>query len=510
VAYTEDGGHARIFYITLGYRLVDLDATTGQPLADFGVDGVVDLKALLDQNVDLDAAQIGASSAPLVINNTLVVGSAFPSGAAPSSPEMIKGHILGIDLGTGERKWIFHTVPQSDEFGNETWLRESWRYTGNTGAWAQASGDPDLNMVYVPVEAATGDFYGGHRPGDNLFSQSLVALDASTGLRQWHFQMVKHGVWDYDPPAPPVLFNSRQNGVTIPAVAQVSKQGFVYAFDRRDGKPLWPIEDRPVPQSTAPGEISSPTQPFPTKPMPFTPQGMSEAQLNDLTAEVFAEAKRIAGNYTMGPLYTPPSLVTESNHGTLVMPSAFGGANWPGAVVDLETGVLYVSASHDPGVMGLRSSDRSTMNLVSGGIRYRGPFGLPLTKPPYGTITAIDMNSGEHLWRIANGDTPARIADHPKLKGVQIPRTGQAERVGLLVTKSLLFAGEGSGLYVANGGGPMLRAHDKQSGEILWEFRLPANQSGLPMTYAINGEQYIVIPIGAQGYPGELIAFKLP
>ena len=463
----------------------------------------------LNQNINLVNDPVGNSSPPVVVNDVLVVGPAFAAGRAPLSPEMVKGHIAAYDIRTGERRWIFHTVPQPGEYGYGTWLQRSADYSGNVGAWAPLSADPELNMVYIPVEAATGDFYGGHRPGDNLFSQSLVALDASSGERVWHFQTIRHGIWDYDPPAPPVLLDIRVGARTIPAIAQVSKQGFTYTFDRRNGEPAWPIEDRPVPQTDVPGERTAATQPFPTKPAPFTHQGMDESLLNDFTPKINAEARRIASLYTMGPLYTPPTLVTEDNYGTLMMPGPTGGANWQGAVVDPETAYLYVSASHYPGAVGLVQSDLSQMNYVAGGPRLGGPFGLPLTKPPYGTITAIDMNRGEHVWQIANADTPYDIANHPMLQGIELPRTGHAERVGLLVTKALLFAGEGSGLYVASGGGPMFRAHDKATGEILWEYKLPARQTGLPMTYAINGEQYIVVPVGAQGQPGKLVALKL-
>ena len=514
VAYGLVEGEARVFYITPGYRLIGLDANTGLPLRGFGDDGIVDLKQGLDQKLDLVNEGIGASSAPLLVNGVIVVGAAFGPGGAPDSPKMISGHVRGYDAVTGKRRWIFHTIPQAGEEGNETWQENSWIGAGNTGVWAQLSADPELDMVYLPVEAARGDYYGGHRPGDNLYSQSLLALDASTGEKAWHFQMIHHGIWDYDPPAPPLVFDiadpRNMNGIKTPVVAQISKQGFIYAFDRRDGTPIWPIEERAVPQTTVETEWTSPTQPFPTKPKPFAPQGMTEASLNDMTPEIFAEAKRIAANYTMGPLYTPPTRMSDTNKGTLLRPSAVGGANWPGGVLDHETGYLYVSASTYPFPVGLGESDRSTMDLV--GIRQgmKGPFGLPLTKPPFGTITAIDMNSGEHIWQIANADTPEKFVNHPKLADVDIPRTGHDERVGLLVTGSLLFAGEGSGLYVADGGGKIFRAHNKKTGEILWEFELPATQTGLPMTYAVDGEQYIVVPVGGEGHAGELVGFKIP
>ncbi len=509
VAYGVRNNQARIYYITPGYRLIGLDANTGIPLPEFGEDGVVDLKLGLDQKLDLVNEGIGASSAPIFVNGVIVVGAAFGPGGAPESPKMISGHVRGYDAITGKRRWIFHTIPQAGEPGNDTWQENSWIGAGNTGVWAQLSADPELDMVFLPVEAARGDFYGGHRPGDNLYSQSLLALSASTGEKAWHYQMIHHGIWDYDPPAPPLVFDIDNDGKRTPVVSQVTKQGFLYTFDRRNGQPIWPIEEQVVPQSNIPGESTSPTQPFPTKPEPFAPQGMSESSLIDLTPEILEEAKRIAANYTMGPLYTPPTVITASNKGTFLRPSAFGGANWPGGVVDLETGYLYVSASTYPYPVGLGKSERSTMDLVTIRQKFEGPFGLPLTKPPFGTITAIDMNTGDHVWQIANADTPAEIAAHPKLAGIDLPRTGHDERVGLLVTGSLLFAGEGSGLYVADGGGKMFRAHDKKSGEIIWEFELPASQTGLPMTYAVDGEQFIVVPVGGEGHAGELVGLKL-
>ena len=509
VAYGVVDGLARIFYITPGYQLVSLNASTGRPIPAFGDLGVVDLKRNLDQNIDPVSGRIGASSAPILVNGVVVIGAAFGPGGAPDSPKMISGHIRGYDAATGKRRWIFRTIPQSGEAGNETWLENSWIGAGNTGVWAQLSGDSDLNMVYLPVEAARGDYYGGHRPGDNLYSQSLLALNAGTGEKVWHFQMVHHGIWDYDPPAPPLLFDIQEDGIRTPVVTQVSKQGFLYTFDRRNGVPIWPIEERAVPQSTIATEWTAPTQPFPTRPKPFAPQGMSEASLNDLTPEIYAEAKKIARNYTLGPLYTPPTVLTDYNKGTLLRPSAVGGANWQGAVVDRKTGFLYVSASTYPYPVALGKSERSSMDFVAVREKFEGPFGLPLTKPPFGTITAIDMNTGDHVWQIANADTPDSIANHPKLAGVNLPRTGHDERVGLLVTGALLFAGEGSGLYAAEGGGTKFRAHDKLNGEILWEYELPARQTGLPMTYAVQGEQYLVIPVGGEGHPGELIALKL-
>jgi quinoprotein glucose dehydrogenase len=445
-----------------------------------------------------------------VVNDVVVVGSAFPAGGAPPKKEMPVGNVTGYDANTGERLWIFRTIPQPGEFGNETWLEKSWQYTGNVGVWAPMSADPQLGYVYLPVEAPTGDFYGGHRPGDNLYSQSLVCLDARTGERVWHFQTVHHGIWDYDLPAPPVLIDINVDGRDIPAVAQITKQGFTFVFDRRNGEPVWPIDERPVQASVLPGEITAATQPYPTLPETFEPQGVTAENLNDLTPEILAEARAIAGEYTMGPLYTPPTERTDSNKGTLFAPASVGGANWQGAVADPESGILYVSSTSSAGIIGMISDpDRSNMRYVVGREQLRGPFGLPLLKPPWGRITAIDLKTGKKLWVMANGDTPDEVLNHEKLAGIDLPRTGHDDRVGLLVTKSLLFAGEGSGLYVATQGGTMFRAHDKQTGEILAEVDMDIRQSGIPMTYAVNGKQYIVVAAGAPNQAGQLVALTV-
>jgi quinoprotein glucose dehydrogenase len=421
------------------------------------------------------------------------------------------GNVTAFDAVTGDKLWMFRTVPQPGEFGNDTWLDDSWTYTGNVGVWPPMSADTENGLIYLPLEAATGDVFGGHRAGDNLFSQSLVCLDARTGKRVWHYQTVHHGIWDFDLPAPPVLLDITVDSRSIPAVAQVTKQGFVFVFDRHSGEPVWPIIERPVPQSDVPGERTSATQPFPTLPEPFEPQGVSEARLNAMTPEIFAESRRIARNYKLGPLYTPPSKATASSYGTLMAPSTSGGANWQGAVADPETSVLYVSSTSTVGVVGLvRDPQRSDMDYIGLRRDVEGPFGLPLVAPPWGRITAIDLNTGKHLWMVANADTPAEVRNHEKLQGVDIPRTGHDDRVGLLVTRSLLFAGEGSGLYGASGGGNMFRAHDKQTGEILAELDLGARQTGVPMTYAIAGRQFIVVAVGAPGRAGELVAISLP
>jgi quinoprotein glucose dehydrogenase len=506
VAYRRDGSGEYVYVITPGYRLVALYAKTGRQVRGLGEGGIVDLMRDFDQDVDLVNDPVGASSPPIVVNGVVIVGSAFAASFAPRSKAMIKGHVRGYDAQTGKRLWTFHSIPGDGEYGNDTWDDDAWRYTGNAGAWAPISADPELNYVYVPMEAATGDLYGGHRPGDNLFSQSLVCLDAATGERVWHFQTVHHGIWDYDLPAPPVVLDIDVRGRVIPAVAQVTKQGFTFVFDRRSGEPVWPIEERPVPQSDVPGERTAPTQPFPTRPAPFERQGVTLDDLNDLTPEILAEAKRLVKRHRLGPLYSPPSAVSATNDGTLIAPFSSGGANWQGGVADPETGMLYVASTATIGNLALETDAASEMRYVRANRQAPRPFGLSLGKPPWGRITAIDLNTGEHVWTIANGDTPAYVREHEKLAGRDLPRTGHNERAGLLVTRSLLFAGEGSGLYVADEGGRMLRAHDKATGEILFEMELPARQSGIPMTYAVDGRQYIVVAAGAPETPGELVA----
>ena len=506
-------GKDRVFYITPGYQLIALNAATGHLINEFGQKGMVDLKDGLGDHVDPITTPIGSTSPPIIVNDIVVVGSCFPPGLSPPSKNQVRGDIMGYDVRTGEQLWIFHTIPQKGEYGNETWKNNSWQYTGNVAAWTPLTADPELGYVYIPLEAATGDFYGGHRPGDNLFSQSLVCLNAKTGERVWHYQIVHHDIWDYDLPAPPVLADIKVDGQDIKAVIQVTKQAFVFVFDRVTGKPVWPIEERQVPPSDVPGEITSPTQPFPSKPLPFDRQEYSEDILIDFTPEIRKEALKIASNYRKGSIYTPIGVVNPPEElATLMLPSPVGGANWQGAVLDPETNILYVSSTTILRPIGLQKEpDVSDMNYVAwGGNGLEGPFGLPLVKPPWGRITAINLNTGEHQWMIANANTPDWVRNHAKLKGIDLPRTGAPDRVGLLITKSLLFAGEGAGLYsAAGGGGNIFRAHNKATGEIVAEIELPANQAGIPMTYSINGKQYIVIAIGAKGHPGELVALSL-
>jgi quinoprotein glucose dehydrogenase len=542
LAYWSDGkGDERILLVSPGYQLIALNARTGAPIPEFGVHGIVDLTEGLDRAV-VKPGQIGDSSPAIVVRDTVVVGAALQAGTAPSSKENVPGYIRGFDVRTGKRMWTFKTIPRPGEFGNETWENDSWKYTGNTGAWAPLSGDEELGYVYIPVEMPTGDFYGGNRHGSNLFSDSLVCLDARTGKRIWHYQLVHHDVWDWDVAAPPILADITVGGKKIKAVAQVTKQAFTYVFDRVTGEPVWPIVERPVPQSDVPGEKTSATQPFPTKPAAFDRQGMSIDDLIDFTPELRAAAIKIASQYKLGPLYTPPIVAdTNGKLATMMLPSHLGGGNWPGGALDAETGVLYVASVTQQDALALSAADpkRSDMGYVGGGARGGrggsqgtaamfvdenaaglrpgpktnvGPQGLPLIKPPWGRITAIDLNSGEHVWMIPNGHPPDYVKDHPAMKGIDLSNAGRPSRSPLMVTKTLLFGADGNNLFVtpAGGGGNLFRAIDKKTGRVIHEMALPAMATGIPMTYMVNDRQFIVVAIGAQGVPASLVALALP
>jgi quinoprotein glucose dehydrogenase len=514
VAYWSDGqGDDRIYVITPAYHMVALDAHTGREIESFGTNGVVDLRLELDRPVNLIEDVIGSSSPPVIARDVIVVGAALAVGSRPPSMENVPGHVRGYDVRTGERKWIFHTIPQEGEYGNETWEDGSWEYTGNAAVWPPFTVDVELGYVYLPVEDATGDYYGGHRPGDNLFSSSLVALNIETGERIWHFQMVHHDIWDYDAPTAPILTDITVDGRDIRAVAQITKQAFLYVFDRVTGEPVWPIEERPVPQGNVPGEWYSPTQPFPTKPAPFDRQGITMDDLIDFTPELRAEAEARVANVTLGPLFTPPSTVDgDGVGGTMMMPSQTGGANWEGGAFDPETGVIYIASKTDGGTLTLGPSNASDMNYVQsfggggrGGAAARPQrSGLPLIKPPWGRITAIDLNTGEHLWMQANGDATERVKNNPFLEGVEVGRWGKATRAGILVTRTLVLAGEGYG------GDPHFYAYDKATGEIIADLEIPGTQTSLPMTYMHEDEQYVVFTVGGGGQPAQLIAMTLP
>jgi quinoprotein glucose dehydrogenase len=533
LAYWSDGKEERIVYVTPGYQMIALDAKTGQRVRGFGRNGLVDLKLEMDQSIDLETGEVGLHAAPIIAKDVIVIGAAHLPGGQPKSRTHEKGYIRGYDARTGKRLWIFHTLPQPGEFGNETWERESSTYTGNVGVWAQMTIDEELGLLYLPVELPTGDFYGGHRPGAGLFGESLVALDLKTGRRKWHYQLVHHGIWDFDIPSAPILADITVDGRSIKAVAQPTKQNWLYVFDRITGQPVWPIEERPVAKSDVPGESTAPTQPFVTKPPPYDLQGVAIDDLIDFTPELRAEAVKLVSRYKIGPLFTPPPVSKwEGPLGLIMVPSGTGGANWPGGALDPETNILYLYSFRSPTVVGLiNDPSRSDMAFISGQARDPkappvaagagggeggGPAltvqGLPLLKPPYGSITATDLNKGEIVWQVAHGETPDAVRNHPALKGLNIPRTGRPNgRIGTLVTKTLVIAGEPGFFTMPNGQrGAMLRAYDKATGAEIGAVPMPAPSTGSPMTYMLNGRQYLVVAISGAGYSGELLAFRAP
>ncbi len=505
VAFWRDGDKKRVLTLTPGFFLVSLDAETGIPDPAFGENGRIDLMDGLRNADGFEDIDIGASAPPFVMNNVVVVGPAHRVGMRPRSKSNVKGDVRGFDVTTGRHLWTFHTIPERGEIGIETWLDDGVDFTGNAGVWAPMSGDPELGLVYLPVESATGDRYGGDRPGDNLFANALVALDIKTGERRWHFQLIHHDIWDWDNPAAPILADL-PNGRKV--VMQVTKQSWVYTFDRLTGEPIWPIEERPVPIGDVPGEWYSPTQPFPTRPAPFDRQGFTEEALVDFTPEILAEAKEAIKNFRYSDnVYAPPSLAkaADGTVGTLSLPSATGGANWEGAALDPETGLIYIPSRTDVAVLSVDNDPEADVAFSQAfGVRVPRVRGLPIVKPPYGRITAINMDSGDHVWQVANADTPASIANNPALAGLTIPRTGVATRSGLLLTKTLLFAGEGAG------GSNKFRAHNKQTGEIIAEFELPSTQTGQPFTYEHNGKQYVAMFVSGSGQVAQLVAYALP
>ena len=524
VAYWSEGsaGSDERVLAVVGPSLVAFNAKTGARYPDFGDGGVVNLT----QGYDVEGFGWRPwRSPPIVVNDVIVVGSNIRDISNATQPAMKAsrpGYVRGFDVRTGEQLWTFHTIPREGEFGNETWLtnpdedRPSWAYTGNTNMWAWPAGDEELGYVYLPLSTPTGDWYGGHRPGDNLFAESLVCLDAKTGERIWHFQAVHHGLWDYDFPAGPNLIDITVDGRAIKAVAIVSKQAFTYVFDRITGEPVWPIEERPVAKGDVPGEWYAATQPFPTKPPPFDRQGISIDDLIDFTPVLRQEAIAILDDYVYGPLFTPPTLVDErpgGKKGTIETPGLVGGANWTGAGVDPETGMLYVSSIRNPSTMGLVRSEhpRSDIDWVMKAVTLpEGPQGLPLLKPPYGQLVAIDLNAGDILWSTANGDGPR---EHPAIKHLNLPPLGQWGRVSPLITKTLVFLGDGSnrGAYLPSGaGGKMFRAYDKATGAVVSEMELPGAVTAAPMTYMVDGKQYIVVTVGWEEKPSEYLALALP
>ncbi|MCP5411367.1 MAG: PQQ-binding-like beta-propeller repeat protein [Alphaproteobacteria bacterium] len=531
LSYWTDGTEERILYVTPGYQLVALDAATGLPCPGFGVNGIVDLKKDNDQEIDPDGGEIGLNATPTVAGNVVVVGMAGQSGVVPGTRPRAKGFVRGFDARTGERLWIFHTIPRKGEFGYDTWLRpgEAEKAT-NTGAWAQISVDPELGLAYLGIEIPSADEVGIHRQGPGLFSGSLVAVDLHTGKRKWHFQLVHHDIWDRDVPCAAILCDIPHNGKIVKALAQPSKQCFLYVLNRETGEPIWPIEERPAPPpGDVPGEWYSPTQPIPTKPPAYDVQGVDESVIIDFTPELHAKGKQLISHYRHGPVYTPGTLASwDGNWGTLTSLATQGGTNWPGGCYDPESHFVYVFSETTvsptmivPSVPGTSDYEyvRTRSYPVPPGAKPSPDGfkpgdvtvdGLPLMKPPYGRLTAIDLTKGDIAWQVAHGETPDEIKNHPALKGLNIPRTGQPGLIGPTVTKSLLICGEPQFTTTVTGEkGAMLRAYDKATGDERGAVYMPAPQSGAPMTYMHKGKQYIVLPISGRGFPGELIAYRL-
>jgi len=510
IAYGVTASGPRIFIIR-GMLLYALDAKTGKPAEEFGEGGFVSLKEFGQGEAELGQGGIHSISPPVVCRDVVIIGSM--SGDNSRKKKEHPGDVLAFDTKTGKLNWTFHVVPRLHEFGSDTWENDSATYTGAANVWAPFSADDELGYVYLPTSTPTADWYGGARLGNGLFGESLVCVDATTGKRVWHFQAVHHGLWDYDFPAAPILADVTVNGKSIKSVLQLGKTGFVYSFDRVTGAPIWPIEERPVPKSDTPGERTSLTQPFPTKPAPFDRQGFTEADVIDFTPELKAEALELLKQYKLGPLFTPPSLVTADSRGTIVLPGWAGGANWGGGAFDPDTGILYIQSITDPHVEGLvtQPAEKGDVTYIrEKEISVPGPRGLPICKPPYGRITAIDMNRGEHVWQVANGDGPR---NHPALKDLNLPPLGSSGRAAPLATKTLLFIGEADEVIVATpplGGGNKFRAVDKGTGKVIWETEFPAGTTGAPMTYSHRGKQYIVVAIGGRRHSAELVAMALP
>jgi quinoprotein glucose dehydrogenase len=558
VSYWTDGrGDDRVLFITTGYRMVALNAHTGQPVASFGKNGIVDLKegAMFGsrQPINLDTGEIGLHSTPTVVGDVVLVGSSFKEGFTVVTHNNTKGLARAFDVRTGRLIWTFNTIPRPGEVGNETWENDSWAINGNTGVWTQITADPEAGLVYLPVESPTSDLYGGHRPGNNLFGESLVAVDLKTGVRRWHFQFVHHPIWDIDMSSAPLLIDTTVDGRPRKLVAVPSKVSFLYVFDRITGQPIWPIEERPVPQTDVPGEKTSPTQPHPTKPPAYARQFLKVPdEVIDFTPEMRAQALETLKRYKNGPLFNPPIVGNLSGLlGALQVGNAGGGTNWPGGSFDVETGIVYVQAnSSGLGAMSLRKPPPgfSDMNYVSGregtqfvealgpgfGTAADSPLatrpatpppppppanqvpplnveGLPLMKPPYGVLSAINLEKGELIFQVPHGDTPDNVRTHPKLQGMNIPKTGQPGSVGLMVTKTLVVLGDPQ--VTAPPGRPrgaMLRAYNKQTGAQVGEVWMPAAQSGSPMTYSVDGRQYMIVSVSGGNYSGEYISFALP
>jgi quinoprotein glucose dehydrogenase len=581
LSYWSDGrGDERIIYVTTGYRLVQLNAKTGQPIANFGQNGIVDLKVGVvigkDKQIDLEKGEIGLHSTPTVVNNTIIVGSSMFEGLGYRYSTNAKGLVRAFDVRTGRQLWRFNTIPGPGEFGNETWENGSWEWSGNTGVWTQISVDPEANLAYLPVETPTIDEYGGNRHGNNLFAESIVAVDLRTGVRKWHFQQIHHGLWDHDNSSASLLIDTNINGQPRKLLAQPTKQGWLYVFDRITGQPIWPIPETAVPQTDMPGEKTAPTQPIPSNPPPYARTFLRPDDLIDFTPALRARALENLKQYRweQSP-YVPPVGPNSPLRGSINVGNTTGGVNWPGSGFDVETGIFYtqanmsnvtaakyeeeefeqVSPEHQvklgpngrlprweaepnyglgrggrglpgagaagagrgapgaaPGAAGARGAAPAGLPGAGRGGLTAGLDGLSIVKPPYGVISAIDLSNGPRLlFQVPHGDTPDAVRNHPLLRGMNIPKTGQPGSVGIMITKTVAVAGDPQ--VTAPEGrarGAMLRAYDKRTGAQVGEVLMPAAISGSPMTYLLNGRQYIIVGVSGGNYTGEYIAYALP
>jgi len=556
LSYWTDGrGDDRIVFVTTGYRLVELNAHNGVPISGFGKDGMVDLKVGMvtgtGQQIDLENGEAGLHSTPTVVKDVVIVGSSFKEGMTVVTRNNTKGLARAFDVRSGKLLWTFNTIPRPGEFGNETWENNSWAINGNTGVWTQITVDEELGLVYLPVESPTSDYYGGERPGDNLYGESLVCVDLKTGKRKWHFQIVHHPIWDYDLSSAPILADINVDGRAIKAVALPSKEAFLYVFDRVTGKPVWPIEERPVPQSDVPGEKTAPTQPFPTKPPAYARNFLRiPDDLIDFTPEMRAQARDNLSRYKTGPMFLPPIVGDPKGFlAAINLGNASGGTNWPGAGYDPETHIVYAQANQSAVtpislrtppqgfsdihyVMGRNDSEfvvsegpgfgsaadapqkpRRAAAAAPAAPPYPGlnVQGLSLVKPPYAVISAINLDRGDLQWQVPYGETPDVVRNHPALKGMNIPNTGQPGSVGLVVTKTLVVLGDSQVTTTpSHPRGAMLRAYDKANGKEVGALFMPAPQSGSPMTYMVDGRQYLLVAVSGGNYSGEYIAYALP
>ncbi len=565
LSYWTDGrGDERIFYVTTGYRLVSLNAKTGAPIQNFGTNGVLDLKVGVvigkDRQLDLEKGEIGLHSTPTVVGDTIIIGSSMFEGLGYRYATNAKGLVRAFDVKSGKQLWRFNTIPGPGEFGNDTWENGSWEWSGNTGVWTQISVDPEAGLVYLPVETPTIDEYGGNRPGNNLFAESIVAVDLKTGQRKWHFQQVHHGLWDHDNSSASLLIDANIDGKPRKLLAQPSKQGWLYVFDRITGQPIWPIPEVAVPQTNMPTEKTAATQPIPTNPPPYSHTFVRPDDLIDFTPQLRAQALENLKKFRweQSP-YVPPLGPNDPRLGSINIGNTAGGVNWPGSGFDPETATFYTMASNtnitaakydeeefesvradrfsaqnprkprweadpDYGRFGTSQPGAAPPAPRPGAAApafpgatgrqalVQGLDGLPITKPPYGVIAAIDLNNGGKLkFSVPHGETPDNVRNHPLLKGMNIPKTGQGASVGIMVTKTMAVAGD-SQITTPPGRarGAMLRAYDKTDGHEIGAVLMPAAISGSPMTYQIDGRQYIIVAVSGGNYTGEYIAFALP